>query len=99
VPTPTGFDSIGTLNDSFGDYYFAGPVDIDGDGLYEIDQNFQICEPDCAGGIYYNHIWPWDGTRYSGPSDQPDDDAGYVESAGFDVAAAESFLRDYLGDC
>lgn len=72
IPTNDGFDSIGTLTDDFYDaFYYAFVVDVDNDAVFELDQNFQICEPTCAGGVYYSHIWPWDGSSYSGPSDPP----------------------------
>lgn len=72
IPTDDGFDSIGTLTDDFYDsYYYAYVIDVDDDGVFELDQNFQICEPTCAAGIYYSHIWHWTGAAYAGRSDPP----------------------------
>ena len=72
VPTATGFDDLGTFsNEPYGGYYYAYVVDVDADGSYEVDQQFQICEPTCADGVYYAHVWNWDGVTYSGSSEPP----------------------------
>ncbi len=90
VPTTDGFTDSAVAG-----YYYADPIDVEGDGLYELRQNFQICEPTCAGGIYYSYTWTWDGTQFSGPSDPP---PGAAAPAATQVtaAAAEQLLRDYL---
>lgn len=100
APTDDGFTDGGTLADgSASGFYDATTVDVDADGTYELNQGFQICEPTCADGTYYSHIWRWDGTTYSGPSDPPAAalPATSPPAAGsVTVAAAERLLRDYL---
>ena len=92
TPTANGFDARGTLTDDFyGGHYYAYTVDPDGDGRFEIEQHFQVCEPSCAGGIYYSRIWPWDGNGYSGPTEPAGGD-GPAPSG----ADAEAAFLDYL---
>lgn len=101
VPTTTGFDPRGTLGNYDDGHYYASLTDIDDDGLYEIEQGFQICQPDCAGGTYYSHTWTWDGTGYSGASDPPRDDSTTSsqpqdDSGGPPGDIAEQLFVDYL---
>ncbi len=91
IPTSDGFDSIGTLTDDFYDgYYYAFVVDVDNDGVFELNQAFQVCEPTCAEGADYSHIWRWNGSSYAGPSDPPETATGPGLEDG--VAAIRSYL-------
>jgi GDSL-like Lipase/Acylhydrolase family/Putative peptidoglycan binding domain len=94
VPTETGFDSIGTLTADFYDaYYYAYVVDVDDDGAFELDQNFQICQPSCAAGVYYSQTWAWDGTTYTGSSIR----SSSMTAEGVEVAGCVSEGNMFVG--
>ena len=67
-PVKSGFDNFGTLP-SPGDYnarfYGAKIIDTNGDGVFEIQQDANDCNPSCAGGNMTSTIFVWNGTDYA----------------------------------
>jgi peptidoglycan hydrolase-like protein with peptidoglycan-binding domain len=65
VPTAAGFDDLGTLPfDLYGTFYSAEVLDVEGDGIFEIEVDINDCTPDCAGGGHTFHLYRWNGTQY-----------------------------------
>lgn len=69
-PVPYGLESFGSLP-GLDDYVGAGPfgyyaeaVDDDGDGLLDILQHSNDCDPSCAGGTVTTTRFAWTGTSY-----------------------------------
>lgn len=67
APVPTGFDDLGTLpKDELSGTRFDSStlVDRDGDGIMEVDQSFNLCEPTCAEGTRSTTFFRWNGSNY-----------------------------------
>lgn len=64
---PDTFRTFGTLP-APGEYdsrfYGATTVDVDSDGVFEIDQESNDCTPSCAGGTVSHQIYKWNGGNY-----------------------------------
>lgn len=66
-PVADGMASRGTIaeNGNYrGRFYYADIVDVEGDGVFEIAQHSNDCNPTCAGGTITTEIWRWDGVDY-----------------------------------
>lgn len=97
VPTPEGFDSNATLGDSWDHgHYVAMLVDENGDGTYEINQGFQVCEPNCADGYFYSYPWAWDGNAYTGPDADPGRDDAVPPGDLSQLEPAKAAFNEYL---
>jgi hypothetical protein len=66
-PTRNGFDNFGTLPNP-GDYnsrfYSARIVDTNGDGVFEIQQDSNDCNPSCASAKVVTATFFWNGADY-----------------------------------
>lgn len=77
--TDDGFDGHGTLPaPDYGPaaHYYAYTVDVDGDGIYEIEQHTNTCQPDCAGGFISKTLYRWVDTGFVGVPGPPDTPCG-----------------------
>ena len=66
-PTKTGFENFDSLppeDDYRGAFYYAERSDVNDDGIFEIDQSSNDCDPDCAGGKISHEIYHWTGKGY-----------------------------------
>ena len=56
--------SMVTTEDFAVRWYYASAVDVDDDGVYEIEQFYNDCYPTCAGGTTTSFIWEWQGDDF-----------------------------------
>jgi hypothetical protein len=65
-PVADGIDDLGTSDFASGVnlFYYADAVDVNGDGIYEIVQSDNDCNPDCAGGTVTSVTYHWNGSGY-----------------------------------
>jgi len=67
-PSKQGFQDFGSLpppDDYAGRWYYAESSDINKDGVREIVQSNNDCEPDCAGGTITSQTFSWNGSDYA----------------------------------
>lgn len=66
-PVEDGFEDFATLP-AYGDYntrfYYADAVDVDGDGMLEVEVSENDCNPSCADGAITSTVYAWDGEDY-----------------------------------
>jgi hypothetical protein len=58
------FKSLPPSGDYIERFYDATLVDVNDDGVYEVDASFNNCSPDCAGGTVTETVYRWNGTDY-----------------------------------
>ncbi len=67
-PVAGGFEDFGTLpspRDYNGRFYYAKATDPDHDGIYDIEESTNDCQPSCAEASITNTLHTWNGTDYS----------------------------------
>lgn len=65
-PTPGGFEDFGTSPmGQDNDFYYAYVVDVDNDGIFEIEKYTLDCNPSCADGTTTSEIYRWTGSGFA----------------------------------
>ncbi len=64
-PVPDGIDDLHTTAEDVGRFYYSDVSDVDGDGVFEITQYDNDCNPDCADGTITSEIFRWNGSDYA----------------------------------
>ncbi|WP_033344980.1 hypothetical protein [Catenuloplanes japonicus] len=68
APTAGGFEDFGTLPSEAelptSRFYSVVLVDGDGDGIFDIREDINDCDPNCAEGSYESVLHRWNGSDY-----------------------------------